>query len=287
MLTRYSETFELPPGVGLRDLLAAFERVSDANPPAVAAIDEIIMAERVSWTLNAEITTPIGMGPHPIALYIHGGGWTTGTPRGYRRVAAEFAARGYLVVAPNYRRAPRHRFPGGFDDCRTAIDWVLTHGPGLGGDIDRMVVVGDSAGANLAAAAVACGQCAQAARAILLFYGIFDFYQALPVIGPIIGGPTRDEQLYLHVDDFDSLRADPRLNPILAADRLPPAFLAVGSRDPLLLQSRQMAAAISRLGRSVESHVYDASPHGFLQLPFTSSFTAGYDAADRFARSQF
>jgi acetyl esterase/lipase len=86
------------------------------------------------------------------------------------------------------------------------------------------------------------------------------------------------------VSDFEQLRSDPRVRPILAPDRLPPSFLAVGSRDPLLEETLAMAKRMAENGRPCELVVYDDAPHGFLQLPFHPAQAHGYDDALRFAR---
>jgi acetyl esterase/lipase len=82
-------------------------------------------------------------------LYIHGGAWCMGSPRTHRRLVAELAAgAGVRAVSVDYRLAPEHPFPAALDDCVAAYRWVLARRV----DPARIVVAGDSAGGNLAAA---------------------------------------------------------------------------------------------------------------------------------------
>lgn len=283
LLLKYSRTFVLPDGVGYRELANAFERMSNATRPDSVEVRHELIRETDSWRLGADVVVPCSAGPHPVAVYLHGGGWVSGNPSGYRRVSCEFAARGYLVVTPDYRRAPRDRFPAGLDDCRHAIEWAFGNAGRSGGDPGRMVVIGDSAGANLAAAALASGGLDVDIRSLLLFYGIYDYHAALPLLGPLIGGTDAGQQLYLPVEHFDGLRHDPRVSPLRAVHSLPPSFVAVGSADPLVSQSRDLARGLSAAGVAHELRIYDEAPHSFLQLPFTQAFDQAYDDAVRFA----
>ncbi|UFS59099.1 alpha/beta hydrolase [Subtercola endophyticus] len=102
-------------------------------------------------TDTATSTTPSGS--LPIALYLHGGGWTLFGALDMcdwlpSRVAAELGA---IVVAVDYRLAPQHPFPAAVDDCQAALDWVSANATALGADPARLAVFGDSAGGNLAA----------------------------------------------------------------------------------------------------------------------------------------
>ena len=66
----------------------------------------------------------------------------------------QFAEAGYLTIAPDYRLAPEHPFPAGLDDCMLTANWAVENVRRYGGDPGRMVMGGDSAGGNLAAAAL-------------------------------------------------------------------------------------------------------------------------------------
>lgn len=87
----------------------------------------------------------------PVMLYIHGGAFVLCSKDTHRHLALLNAQRaGYLVFNINYRLAPRHPFPAAIADACSAYRWVAAHAREYGGDPDRIVVAGESAGGNLA-----------------------------------------------------------------------------------------------------------------------------------------
>ena len=89
----------------------------------------------------------------PVILFFHGGGWTTESVETYDRVCSRMAQSiGQLVVSVEYRLAPEHRFPVGFEDCYAAAKALFSGEILPGVRPERISVMGDSAGGNLAAA---------------------------------------------------------------------------------------------------------------------------------------
>lgn len=95
------------------------------------------------------VTTPDA--DHDVRLlYLHGGGWVSGTGGNYLPLAAEISrAARCAVLLPDYRLAPEHPFPEGLDDCVAAHDWVVANGPSGPGAAKATFIAGDSAGGNL------------------------------------------------------------------------------------------------------------------------------------------
>ncbi len=88
----------------------------------------------------------------PVIFYIHGGAWTFGDKREQGRpMLHEFCARGWVAVAANYRLAPRHPWPAQIEDVTRTLAWIKREISAYGGDPDRVVVAGGSAGGHLAA----------------------------------------------------------------------------------------------------------------------------------------
>jgi acetyl esterase len=86
-------------------------------------------------------------------VYFHGGGWVINNIALVDAVSRAISNRtGCVLVAVNYQKAPEHKFPIPFDDCYAATEWVFEHAADLDIDSDRIGVIGDSAGGNLAAA---------------------------------------------------------------------------------------------------------------------------------------
>ncbi|WP_213571483.1 alpha/beta hydrolase fold domain-containing protein [Rhodococcus sp. USK13] len=280
-LLDYMRSFRVPSGWDLRGLLTAFEAAMDFEFISGVSLSHVTVIDRSPWGLRAEVLAPTTPGPWPVLVYLHGGGWTTGHPQGYRRVSHEMARRGAVVVCPDYRRAPRHRFPAAIDDARRSIEWATQNSTRFGGDPTRVSLVGDSAGANLAAGTLSAGLSTEISH-IVLAYGIFDVHAALETLGPIVGGPGAHEQLYLPTEQFENLRLDPRVNPIQATESWPQLLVLSGTEDPLHSQSRGLVARRRDLGDTVVESIYPGTPHGFLQLPFLKEHVAAHDAIHQF-----
>ncbi len=265
----------------MRRLLDGFAGLMNADLPEVGALHENVP---VAPGVTADVVVPRGSGPHPVLVYLHGGGWVCGSPRTHRKLAYRFAEAGYLVVNVDYRLAPEHPFPTPFDDCVAAVKWAAREAARFGGDAARLAIGGDSAGGNLAAAvaaALASDASAPRLRAALLIYGVFDFAAlGQPVPGvpqPTIPGAANFEgdMLELMVGSYlgakpgrEPLERDPRVSPLHVAGKLPACHIVCGSADPLIAQARALRDALARAG-IVHEYVEDAGmPHGYVQMEF-------------------
>lgn len=211
-----------------------------------------------------------------VVLDIHGGAWVVGGPVFNDRLNAELAAHGFCVISADYRLLSESRgvyIETAIQDCLAAALWTLDHLPALGAE--RLFLTGDSAGAHLAAlTAVALrdrGRIGPVAGCALA-YGVFDLSGAPGVraAGPetlLFDGPTMGADLARLAPhrDADSLCA-PEVSPLYAdLSGLPPALFLAGTADPLIDDSRLMAA---RWGQASEADLIVApeTPHGFLHL---------------------
>ncbi len=227
--------------------------------------------------LRADIAVPKGAGPFPIVLYLHGGGWVAGSPKSHQKLGMQFAEQGYLTINLDYRLAPEHPFPAGFEDCLFAARWAVANGARWDGDPARIAIGGDSAGGNLAAAAtVALGADPNPVRfkAGLLIYGLFDVPAVIARRDPSMGLDMM-ARAYL-ADRYPDLLADPRVSPLKAIQpgAMPPQFIICGDADPLLPESQALAAACQRAGIEHELHVAPDMPHGYIQVWMLSAADA-------------
>jgi acetyl esterase len=274
-LLEFMETLRVPKGVNPADMLQRYDSLMNGNPPPVGAVhDGVLLRETSGWRLTADIAVPVGAGPHPVLVYFHGGGWTMGSPKTHLRVGREFAAAGYVTINLDYRRAPKHRFPAAFDDCVFATQWAVENAARYGGDPKRLAVGGDSAGGNLAAAVLA--ECSQKGGpkigAAALLYGVFDYHKALSALG----GTGPNTQFYLPEDQYEALRKDHRVSPFYACTKFPPCYIGVGTKDPLLPESLELAKALKAAGIEHDLHVVEGAPHAFFQLPPLPAYAEGY-----------
>jgi acetyl esterase/lipase len=104
-------------------------------------------------TVPVRLFTPTQEEPHLILVFFHGGGWVTGNIDSYNAVCAEMAdLTGAMVIAVDYRLAPEHPFPAGLEDCYAATRETFRQTEKLLKSPARVILIGDSAGGNLAAA---------------------------------------------------------------------------------------------------------------------------------------
>jgi acetyl esterase/lipase len=209
-------------------------------------------------------------------LYVHGGGWVIGDLDSHQGSAARIAATaGAVVVQVDYRLAPENPYPAGLDDCRAAAAWVLEHIDEFGGDRDRFVVAGDSAGGNLAA--VLTQELADRGTPVAAQFLIYPGTD-------LRGGTNADvRRLYLG-PDADALAADPRVSPVVAPTltALPPTVIGIGAHDFLYADTLAHAAALRTAGVPVVLRVFPTLDHGFFSYGAVSP--AAEAAADLVCR---
>ena len=116
VLTEWSEFVKrVPPSIeGLRTNYEKWSEEQNKDLPQIKSYEEGVTLRP---GLTADVAVPKGPGPHPVLLYLHGGGWVAGSARTHKKVAAELAARGYLTFNLDYRLAPEYQFPAGLVDC--------------------------------------------------------------------------------------------------------------------------------------------------------------------------
>ncbi|MEO8463926.1 MAG: alpha/beta hydrolase [Gammaproteobacteria bacterium] len=149
--------------------------------------------------LDVYVPTGSATHRHPVVVFFYGGGWTHGAKEQYRFVAAALAARGFVVVVPNYRLYPEVRFPLFVDDAALAVRWVHDNVASFGGDPARLVLLGHSAGAHIAAMLTFDERYLQRAGVdpdlIRGFIGLAGPYDFLPIIDPVV------QQVFASLED--------------------------------------------------------------------------------------
>jgi acetyl esterase/lipase len=129
--------------------------------------------------LRADIYRPPRDGVLPIVVQVYGGAWQRGAPSDFTNFATWLASSGYVVIAIDYRHAPEWQWPTQIEDVRTALSWVVAHAREYGGDPNRMVLIGRSAGAHLATMA-AWGPLPPnvRVRGVISYYGPVDLVES-------------------------------------------------------------------------------------------------------------
>lgn len=273
-----------------------------AEPAMFAGTDtaEGVAAARARYAaLMVETVRPVDRGPElvtdgPVPLrvhrpestasgalvvFVHGGGWVLGDANVYDPVAQRLADdTRAVVVAVDHRLAPEHPFPVPHDDVVAATDWIVAHADRWDADPTRLGLVGDSAGANLvAAAALARRDAGVPAAVTLLLYPPPDFEGRYPSVR------ENGEGYFLTAADVvacsrlylagASPRGDARLSPLRAdLTGLGPTIVATAGFDPLRDAGHAFADALAQAGVDVRRREHPSLVHGF--LGFTGVSTA-------------
>lgn len=244
----------------------------NANPPAVGRVEaDVPLGDGV----RADLVVPPGPPPFPVLVYLHGGGWSIGSPATHAKLARQLSVgAGALVVNVDYRLAPEHPFPAPLDDRVAAARWTRAHVARHGGDPERIAIGGDSAGGNLSAAVVGALRGEIRFRGALLIYGAFDLVASrrdydrwAPEEDPFLTRHAMDLMLAAYLRGGASPE-DPRVSPMHAdVAHFPPAHLVCGTWDPLLGESLAFQRKLEAAGRPAVLDQYAEMPHAFMQLP--------------------
>ena len=225
--------------------------------------------------LRLRFYRPAGAGPHPVVVYIHGGGWVLCSLETHDNVCRHLCVGAEaIVVSVDYRLAPEHRFPAAIDDSFAAVQWVARHAASFGGDPARIVVAGDSAGGNLAAAVALRARDEGGPRPAgqLLVYPVTDYPSDAMASYDENGegyGLTRESMEHYWSQYLGDAPADaPYAAPLRAADLagLPPAFVITAEYDVLRDEGEAYAGALQAAGVPVEVTRYAGVNHGFFSL---------------------
>jgi len=237
-----------------------------------------------------DIYRPVTPGPHPAVLYVHGGGFRILSKDTHWLMGLAFARRGFAVFNVGYRLAPRHPYPAAVEDVCAAYAWVAQHAATYAADPQRLVLAGESAGANLALtlAVAACFRRPEPWARMVFDAGVVPA-AVLPACGLLqVTDPERfrrkrpqmlrfiEDRIREVSNDYVGSQARPGgagldlADPLLVlegdeqtARPLPPMFAAVGTGDVLLDDSRRLGAAIRRRDGLCEVAYYPGEPHAF------------------------
>jgi acetyl esterase/lipase len=152
---------------------------------------DIVFAEHDGTKLLGDFYLPQGLSKAPVLVGVHGGGWQLGDRKFYQHWGRYLAEHGYAVFAIEYRlmKPDANTWPGVVYDCKAAVQFVRAKAAELALDPDRIGLIGDSAGAHLAALVGLAGEeplfssqyrhdrCASSpanVKAVIGFYGVYD-----------------------------------------------------------------------------------------------------------------
>jgi acetyl esterase len=181
---------------------------------------------------------------------------------------------GCVVVSVDYRLAPEHKFPAAFEDCIAATLWCAAHAGELAIDPARFALMGDSAGANLAASLTHAlrDRGGPTLAFQLLYYPFTDLRMGGPSVAENAHAPRlTTEALEWSVRHYLRSPADvtdPRASPALAPNLsgLPPAMIQVAGLDPLRDDGAAYAQRLRAAGVPVDFRCYEGLTHSYLRF---------------------
>jgi acetyl esterase/lipase len=203
--------------------------------------------------------------PDRALMFLHGGGFTTGSCRTHRELAARLCSTtGWPILLVDYRLAPEHPFPAGLEDVVQVYRELLARGL----QADRLIIGGDSAGGGLALAAVVAlrDRGERLPAAIVLLSPWLD----LALSGPTIESRTAIDPLVSraglracvrdYIDQHDP--REPLISPLFAElHDLPPLLIQVGDHEMLLSDATRLAERAQAAGVAVTLEVWSEMWH--------------------------
>lgn len=247
-------------------------------------------------------------------LFVHGGGFRILSKDTHWMMALMFARAGYLVFSINYRLAPKDPFPAGLEDTMAAYRWVVDNAHRFGGDPDRLVLAGESAGANLilgltlALCSDLSPPCSSEVaselglvleqsprpKAVLPACGLLEVTRPERYLDrPEVPRLVKDRLAHICGQYLGPWGTDPRPETALSSPvcvlegtrdlrGFPPAYLPVGDKDPILEDTRRLARALDRRGLHHVLDVYPGQPHAFHALFWRPAAQACWSAQLQF-----
>jgi acetyl esterase len=244
------------------------------EPEPVAHVEDIVIPG--SPDIPARLYLPEGDHPPPLVVYFHAGGWALGACEDIDTPVRALANRSHCaVLSVNYRLAPEHKYPAAVEDAFAAVQWASRHAATYGCDGQRLAVMGDSAGGNLAAVVALQARDTGGPRIRLqvMVYPVLDHdydTSSYRQFGSSWGVLTRTDMVCFHshyVSHPDQLDLA-SVSPLRATDLsgLPRALIILPEADPLRDEGLRYAQALQNAGVEADVRVYPGMVHGFWQL---------------------
>lgn len=269
-----------PGAAALRAQLATVPPVE--RVPRMTRVCEVF-ARNGNHRVRIRLYYPSRRASLPLLVYFHGGGFVLCDLESHDAFCRELAkASGCAIASVEYRLAPENPFPIPLEDCYAATCWLSRHATGLGCDVDRMAVGGDSVGGNLATcvALLARDRRGPDLRLQLMLFPATDAACNTRSMHEFSTGyllSARMMRWFWQCYTGDKVSGDHALvSPLRAQDvsSLPPASIVTAEFDPLRDEGEDYADKLRAAGVSVIARRYLGVIHGFALMPFVSALGA-------------
>ena len=268
-------------------LIVATLAPSSTGDPQISTVNDLVYSTVGGTDLRLDLATPVaGAGPFPAVVVFYGGAWRTGNKWGNRPILAEFARRGFVAIAPQYRHCPANRFPAQVHDAKAAVRWLRSHATDYRIDSDHIGAMGFSAGAHLSLMLGVTGPAdglegdapadspTTRIQAVVNYFGPTDL--AATDISPFSRALVRD---FLGAPAVDRPQLAALASPITYVDRADPPILTFhGTADSIVpvTQATRLSEAMTRSGVAGRTELLSGSGHGWTGPVMSRSMEATY-----------
>jgi acetyl esterase/lipase len=243
--------------------------------PEIRLESDVVFGKGGATELKLDLAMPKeGDGPFPAIVCIHAGGWVGGDRKQMRQTIEVLAGRGYVAVSPDYRLAPRDRFPAPIEDCKAAVRWLRANADKYHIDPRRIGAIGFSAGAHLACLLGVTSkddglegnsgnaEQSSAVQAVVSFFGPTDLADTelskearTKNVVPLLGGTPQEKA-----------EAYKKASPMTYAGKDAPPFLFLHGMEDRIVpfkQSQDLAEKLQRAGVSARLLPMTGEGHGW------------------------
>jgi acetyl esterase len=260
--------------------------------------DEVVI--RNEYEIPVKLFSPDEERDHPVMLFFHGGGWVTGNVESYHKVCANMAKlTNHIIAAVEYRLAPEFKFPIGLEDCYAVARAVMVNRRFLTTPQKELTIVGDSAGANLAAAVSLMARDRgefSIAKQILLYPSAYNDHSEFSPFESVRENGTdfllTSKKIRDYMDLYESCPED-RLNPYFApllekdVSGQPKTLILTAEFDPLRDEGEEYGRKLKRAGNDVKIYRMKKALHGFFSLsPSVIQVKHSYQLINKFLKGE-
>ena len=224
--------------------------------------------------MNGRVYVPAAGEGWKALIFFHGGGWTLNGIETYEELCTALANRtGRVVISPEFRLAPEHKFPAAVEDAASTVQWVYDHAEQLGILREYIAVGGDSSGAAQATASAMYfrDRMGVPVEKQVLLYPVTDYYIPGTESYETYGTGYMIDRNFLiwgwnhYIRSTEDL-SNPYLCPLRAEDlsRMPEALIITAERDVVRDEGEMYGEKMKKCGCEVTVHRYEGAMHGFL-----------------------
>lgn len=225
-------------------------------PSGVLVTDDTVLYE--GRKLPIRVYRPKQRKGQGLLIYIRGGGFVVGSLETHNTVVAELSEKsGLVTIAPDFRMSPEHPFPAALEDCYGVLCGVVNDAQRLNIDANRIVIAGDSSGANMAVAVcmMSRDRSGPKLRGQALISPVLDFtrWRQGGVDAPLLTGGEMEYYTACYVPEAEQAK-HAYVSPLISGTfhDLPPAYIMGAEMDSLLIDSEEYARLLCEQGTPVK-----------------------------------